>query len=157
MTASQPGSQPGTHPTSRRPSQTTELSSALGWRFFSGIVLLLLGIVNLIDGLIGITDPDIFEQNLSTAPALPVTDRLEVWGWVVLVVGVVMMVLAFPVIVGVPWARYAAIAASGVDLVLQFAYLAHFPLWSFVIILLNVLVIFGLAARGGAPTEFDSR
>ncbi|HKA05154.1 MAG TPA: hypothetical protein VKD67_12525 [Acidimicrobiales bacterium] len=138
-------------------SHPTELSAALGWRFFAGIILLLLGIMNLIDGLIGVSDSDIFEQNLSTAPALPVTDRLEVWGWVVLVVGVVMMVLAFPVIVGFTWARFAGIAVSGIDLVLQFAYLAHFPLWSLIIIFLNVLVIFGLAARGGGPTELDSR
>ncbi len=133
-----------------------EISSALGWRFFSGIILLLLGIMNMIDGLIAVTDSDVFEQNPTTSAALPVTDRLAVWGWVVLVVGVVMMVIAFPVIVGLPWARFAGIAVAGVDLLLEFAFLPHFPLWSLIIIFLNVLVIFGLAARGGVPTELDS-
>jgi hypothetical protein len=84
-----------------------------------------------------------------------VTDNMAVWGWVVLVLGFVMMVLAFPVIVGFPCARFAGIAAAGVDLLLEFAFLAHFPLWSLIIISLNVVVIFGLAVRGGAPTEFD--
>jgi hypothetical protein len=136
---------------------TPEISSALGWRFFAGIVTLLLGIMNLIDGLIDITDSDVVEHNLSMTPALPVTDRLAVWGWVVLVVGLVMTVLAFPIIAGLPWARWAGIAAAGVDLLLQFAYLAHFPLWSLIIISLNVLVIFGLAVRGGVTTELDRR
>jgi hypothetical protein len=138
-------------------SHPTEISSALGWRFFAGIVMLLLGIMNLIDGLIAVTDSDVFEQSPSTSQALPVTDRLEVWGWVVLVVGIVMMMIAFPVIVGLPWARFAGIAAAGIDVVLEFAFLPHFPLWSLIIIFLNVLVIFGLAARGGVPTELDSR
>jgi hypothetical protein len=119
--------------------------------------MLLLGIMNLIDGLIAVTDSDVFEQSPSTSQALPVTDRLEVWGWVVLVVGIVMMMIAFPVIVGLPWARFAGIAAAGIDVVLEFAFLPHFPLWSLIIIFLNVLVIFGLAARGGVPTELDSR
>jgi hypothetical protein len=132
-----------------------EIGSALGWRFFAGIVMLLLGIMNLIDGIIAITDSDVFEQNLSTVPRLPVTDNMAVWGWVVLIVGFVMMVLAFPVIVGFPWARFTGIAVCGVDLLLEFAFLAHFPLWSLIIIFLNILVIFGLAVRGGGPTELD--
>ena len=135
----------------------TELSAALGWRFFAGLIMLLLGILNLIDGLIGIMDPDIFEQNLATNPALPVTDRLEVWGWVVLALGLVMMVIAFPVIGGLRWARFAGIGAAGLDLLLQFAYLAHFPVWSLIMIALNVLVIYALAVRGGEPTELDVR
>jgi hypothetical protein len=134
---------------------STEISAALGWRFFAGILLLLVGIMNVIDGLIAVSDSGIFEQNLSTNPALPITDRLEVWGWVVLVVGFVMMVVAFPVIVGVPWARLAGITVAAVDLVLQFAFLAHFPLWSLVMVALNVLVLFGLIARGHDPTELD--
>jgi hypothetical protein len=147
-----------TSPTGRpSPSRGPELSAALGWRFFAGIVMLLLGILNLIDGLIGIMDPDLFRDNLSGNPTLPVTDRLEVWGWVVLVLGLVMVVLAFPVMGGLRWARLTGIVAAGIDLLLQFAYLAHFPVWSLIMIFLNVLVIYGLAVRGGEPTELDTR
>ena len=64
-------------------------------------------------------------------------------------------VLAFPVIVGFSWARFAGIAVAGLDLLLEFAFLAHYPLWSLIIVLLNVLVIYGLAVRGGEPTELD--
>jgi hypothetical protein len=148
MNASPSGARP-------RPAGDVEISSALGWRFFSGIVMLLLGIMNLIDGIIAITDSDVFETNLATSPSLPVTDNMAVWGWVVLIVGFVMLVLAFPVIVGFPWARVAGIAAAGVDLLLEFAFLAHFPLWSLIIIFLNVLVIFGLAVKGAGLTELD--
>ena len=138
-------------------SHPTELSSALGWRFFAGIVTLLLGILNLIDGLIAIMDSDVFEQNPSASRALPVTDRLEVWGWFILVIGFVMVVVAFPIIAGLPWARIAGIVVAGIDLVLEFAFLPHFPVWSLILIGLNVLVIFALAVCGGVPTELDTR
>jgi hypothetical protein len=36
----------------------TELNSALGWRFFAGLVTLLLGILNLLDAVIAITPPE---------------------------------------------------------------------------------------------------
>ena len=144
-----------TDPRASRRAGDVGISSALGWRFFAGIVMLLLGILNLIDGIIAITDADVFEKNLAASPSLPVTDNMTAWGWVILVVGLVMTVLAFPVIVGFPWARFVGMGAAGVDLLLEFAFLAHFPLWSLIIILLNVLVIYGLAVRGGEPTELD--
>jgi hypothetical protein len=136
-------------------SHSTELSAALGWRFFAGIVTLLLGVLNIIDGLIAIVDPDLVRQNVTGTIALPVTDKLEVWGWVVLIVGFVMLIVAFPIMAGWPWARFAGIGVAGLDLVLEFAFLAHFPLWSLIMIGLNVLVIFGLAARSG-DTELET-
>jgi len=144
-----------TDPQAPRRAGDVGISSALGWRFFAGIVMLLLGILNLIDGLIAITDSDVFEKNLAASPSLPVTDNMTVWGWVILILGFVMTVLAFPVIVGFSWARFAGIAVAGLDLLLEFAFLAHYPLWSLIIVLLNVLVIYGLAVRGGEPTELD--
>jgi hypothetical protein len=39
--------------------------------------------------------------------------------------------------------------------VLQFSFLAHFPLWSLIMIGLNVVVIFALATRWAVGTELD--
>ena len=35
----------------------------------------------------------------------------------------------------------------------QFAYLGHYPFWSFTLILIDILVIYGLAAHGGREFE----
>jgi uncharacterized membrane protein HdeD (DUF308 family) len=86
-------------PTTARP-PVTEISAALGWRFFAGLLTLLLGILNLIDGLIAIMSPDVFEGTAGEAPTLPVTDNLTAWGWTVLVVGVVLIAIAFPLMGG---------------------------------------------------------
>ena len=53
------------------------------------------------------------------------------------------------------WRFFAGIGVAGLDLVLEFAFLAHFPLWSLIMIGLNVLVIFALAARAGV-TELET-
>jgi FAD/FMN-containing dehydrogenase len=132
------------------PAPTAQTSATTGWRLFAGTILLLLGVMNLIDGIIAVVDPDLFEQNLAGSPTLAVIDRIEAWGWLVLITGIALVVISFPVMTRVVWARGAGIAAAGIDLVLQFTYLAHFAPWSMTLILLDVMVIFALAAdRGG--------
>jgi hypothetical protein len=66
----------------------------------------------------------------------------------VLIIGAALVVISFPVMAGVVWARGAGFAAAGIDLVLQFSYLADFPPWSMTLIFLDVMVIFALAAGG---------
>ena len=68
-----------------------------------------------------------------------------------------MIAVAFPVMGGLPWGRFAGIGLAGLDLILQFTILAHFPTWSLVLIFLNALVIYGLAAHGDVPAELDRR
>src|SRR5262249_23234610 len=101
-------------------------------------------------GLVAIIDADVFEQNLAGGPTLAIVDRIQAWGWLLLIVSVAMVVASFPVLAGLVWARLAGTAVAGIDLVLQFAYLAHFPLGSMMMIFLAVLVIFALAASSGA-------
>jgi hypothetical protein len=132
------------------PGPTAQTSATTGWRLFAGTLLLLLGVMNLIDGIVAIVDPDLFEQNLAGSPSLAVIDRIEAWGWLVLVIGIALVVISIPVMSGVAWARVAGMAAVGIDLVLQFTYLAHFPPWSMTLILLDVIVIFALAADSDA-------
>jgi hypothetical protein len=133
-----------------------EPPAGAGWQFFGGILLLLLGIMGMIDGVVAITEPDLFKDNLGTAPQLPATDNLAAWGWVVLVLGVVMAALAFPVIAGLRNARLVGLVAAGLNILLQFAYLPHFPLWSLTVIFLSVIVIYALAVHGQAWTPFRS-
>ena len=48
-------------------------------------------------------------------------------------------------------------SVAGLNLLVQFTYLAHFPFWSFTMILLDVLVIYGLIVHGGIETEAPRR
>jgi hypothetical protein len=142
---------PDTPVPSSAPGPTTQTSATTGWRPFAGTILLLVGVLNLIDGIVAVVDRDLFEQNLAGSPSLAVIDGIVAWGWLVLVIGIALVVISIPVMTGVAWARVAGMAAAGIDLVLQFTYLAHFPPWSMTLILLDVIVIFALAA------DYDAR
>ena len=50
---------------------------------------------------------------------------------------------------GATWARVVGIFVVSVNLIFQFAYLGHYPFWSFTMIVIDILVIYGLIAHGG--------
>jgi uncharacterized protein (DUF983 family) len=43
------------------------------------------------------------------------------------------------------WARIVGITVAGISMVLEFAYIPHFPIWSVVVIAVDVAIIWGLA------------
>ena len=51
------------------------------------------------------------------------------------------------------WARVVGILVASVNLLFQFAYLGHYPFWSFTMIVIDILIIYGLA--GHRPDELE--
>jgi hypothetical protein len=122
-----------------------------GWKTFAGIMLMIVGFLNVFDGLVAITQSNYVERRIGGD--LPITDNVKTWGWVALIVGVIIVLAAFGVLSGATWARIVGIFVASVNLVFQFAYLDHSPFWSFTMIVIDILIIYGLAAHGGREYE----
>jgi len=118
-----------------------------GWKLFAGIMLMIVGFLNVFDGLVAITQSNYISRN--TGGVLPLTNNVKNWGWVELFVGVIVVLAAFGVLSGATWARVVGILVASLNLMFQFAYLGHYPFWSFTMIVIDILVIYGLAAHGG--------
>jgi hypothetical protein len=122
-----------------------------GWKMFAGIMLMIVGFMNVFDGLVAITQSNYISRN--TGGLLPLTNNVKNWGWVELILGVIVVLAAFGVLSGATWARVVGILVASVNLMFQFAYLGHYPFWSFTLIIIDILVIYGLAAHGGHELE----
>jgi hypothetical protein len=120
-----------------------------GWNAFAGVLLIVAGTFNFIDGLVALTNAKYFENVVNGGGDLPITDNVQNWGWVVLIVGVVLASAGVALFSGALWARAVAVVAVGVNMVVQFAYLAHFPFWSLTMIALDIMIIYGLVVYGG--------
>jgi hypothetical protein len=114
-----------------------------GWILFAGIMMLLIGAYNLLQGLAAIFSDDYY---LVTEDELLVFD-FTTWGWIMLVWGVVLLAVGWGLVTGTPWSRWAGIVVAGLNAVAQAAFLSAFPLWSILVVGLCVLVIFALAAH----------
>ena len=128
-------------------------SSGTGWKLFAGIMIIIVGTFNVIDGLVAITNANYFKNVGGGSEQLPVTNNVKTWGWVVLILGAVLILSGFLIFVGNLFGRVIGVLAAGVNAIVQLAYLPHYPLWSFTMILVDILVIWGIVVHGGRLIE----
>jgi hypothetical protein len=125
-----------------------------GWWTFAGVMILIVGVLNTFDGLVAITQTRYIERNIGGQ--LPITNNVKNWGWAELILGIIMILAAFGIFSGANWARWVGIILASINLVFQFAYLGHNPFWSFTAIVIDLLIIFGLAGSSETWVEKET-
>ena len=117
-----------------------------GWAYFAGIMMVLVGAFQIIEGLTALFNSHYL---LVSSSGLLVHVNLTAWGWVHTIVGAVAVAAGFAVMVGQMWARVVGVILLGLSAVLNLIYIAAYPLWSIMIIALDVIAIYALAVHGG--------
>ena len=124
-----------------------------GWKSFAGVMILIVGTFNVFDGLVAILDDNYFAKVSNGNVSLTITNNVQAWGWLVLIAGLVMLFAGFGIFSGATWARVVGIAVAGLNLLLQFAWLPHYPFWSLTMMLIDGLIIYGLIVHGGRESK----
>jgi hypothetical protein len=75
------------------------------------------------------------------------------WGWIHLLLGLVVAFAGYGPLSGRTWARAAAIALAVLSAIANFLFIPYYPFWSLLIITLDIFVIWAIAAHGGALRE----
>ena len=114
-----------------------------GMVIFASVLLLVLGFLNLIDGVVAIAKSHFFVGN-----AHYVIGDLRSWGWTVLILGVLQLLVAAGVVTGNQVARWTAVALIGLNAIAQMMFLPSYPFWSLMIIAIDVVALWGLCAYG---------
>jgi hypothetical protein len=128
-----------------RPTYPDEAAGG-GWITFAGVMLILVSILNIIDGIAAISDSKFFVAN-----AEYVFSNLNTWGWIVLGIGVLQMLVAFGIWAGSQMARWAGLVIVSLNAIAQLLFIPAYPFWSLSIFTIDILIIYGLAAYGGRP------
>ncbi len=116
----------------------------VGWIWFGGMMLVLSGLFNIIDGLVALFRPDFY----TVGPRGLLLFDLNGWGWVHLVLGVVLILAGFGLFSGATWARVVAVLLAAINAVAQLAFLHASPVWSTIVIAVDVLVIWAVTVHG---------
>jgi hypothetical protein len=148
MTDSVPGST-GTLPHRRRQAPPAP-TGWVGWVFFGGAMLLVVGIFQAIDGLVALFEDELY---LVRPNGLVVNVDYTAWGWTHLLIGILLVLVGLAVITGQRWAQIAAIVLAAISAIVNFAFIPAYPVWSLLIIALDVVVIYALAAHGKEVRE----
>src|SRR6478609_786886 len=128
-----------------RSNQTGERSAvAAGFIYFAGVMMLMAGIFQLITGFVALFENEFY---LKTPKYLLQFD-VTTWGWIHVLLGVLLAVAGFGLIVGKTWARVIAIIVASLSALANFAFIPYYPLWSIIIIVLDIFVIWAVAVHG---------
>jgi len=122
-----------------------EGSGWTGWVFFAGVVLLFIGCMNAIQGLVAILKHTVYVA--PNGSNLIVTTNYKAWGWALLIWGIIMFLAGLGLFSGSGWARWFGIFVVFVNLIGQFAFFPAFPLWSLIVIAIDIAVLVALTVH----------
>lgn len=111
-----------------------------GWYAFGGLLFILVGAINALQGLIAIFKDDYFAVTKGGLLFLDFT----YWGVFWVIVGAIDVVVGFGILNLRTWARVVGIVLLMLNVIVQFAFIAAFPIWTVAAIALNITVIFAL-------------
>jgi uncharacterized membrane protein HdeD (DUF308 family) len=120
-----------------------------GWLIFAGIVLLIAGVMRFFDALWAFHYHGTIPSNLQDALF---GHSLKTYGWVYLVVAIILFLAGVGVMVRSQFSRWIGIFAAAVAAITAIWWMAYYPIWSLTYIFVAALVIYALAAHGGRET-----
>jgi hypothetical protein len=121
-----------------------ETTGWAGWAAFAGFMMIMIGVFHVIAGLAGIINDDFYVLGIKYVFKLDATS----WGWIHLLWGVVVLLAGFGVFKGAVWARTVGVMVAMISAIANFAFIPYYPVWSIIIITVNVLVIWALTVHG---------
>ena len=117
---------------------------AVGLTLFAAVMMIMVGAFQALQGLVALFNDTFYVAGEKWIFSFDITT----WGWIHLVVGAGVAVAGFFVLRGAVWARVVGVAMAALSAVLNFMWLPYYPVWSLVIIALDVFVIWALIAHG---------
>ena len=117
-----------------------------GWLIFAAIVLGVAGIMRIFDAIWAFRYHGVIPQNFEDAIF---GHSLKTYGWVYLIVAIVLILCAFGVVARSQVSRWIGIVAGAILAISAIWWMPFYPVWSLTYILVGILVIYGLAAHGG--------
>jgi hypothetical protein len=121
----------------------------VGWIVLASVLMCIAGLFNVITGLVAVFSDKIYVQGSVATVGIDVTG----WGWFHIFWGLVLLATGFALYAGATWARVTAIFVVGINMVTQLMEMPAYPLWSLVILTLDLLVIWAVIVHGDELRE----
>ena len=116
-----------------------------GWTGFAALLLVIVGAIDFFEGLIAV----IRKQYYVLTPSQIIIFDVKTWGWITMLLGVIIFLVGLGLAGGASWARWTAIVVIGFNLVEQLGWLGStaYPLWTLSVIALGILALYALTVR----------
>jgi len=130
---------------SRTVPQEKTVTGWVGWIMFAAYFMIIGGVFDIMQGLAALfRDQSYFvvaENGL-------LTFNFTSWGWIHLLFGLAMIGVGVLLLRGSTFARILAIIIVGLNMVSQFAWLAAYPVWGIIALVIDALILYALLVHG---------
>lgn len=125
--------------------QTAERANmaVTGWTAFAAIFMIFGGVMAIFEGIAGIAKDEV----LVTTRNYSFQWSLTGWGWVHLILGILVALAGMALFSGALWARIIGITLAGLSMIANFAWLPWYPFWAATLIVVDGIVIWALCAN----------
>jgi hypothetical protein len=116
-----------------------------GWVVFAGAMLIMLGTFQIIQGIVALFDDGFY---LVGSDGLVVDVDYNTWGWIHIVIGVVGVLTGVGLLAGNMAARVVGVGVAFLSAIVNLAFISAYPIWSTILITLDVIVIYAIIVHG---------
>jgi hypothetical protein len=117
---------------------------AVGFIAFAAFMLIMGGFFHAISGLVGVLEDELYVVTPDYVFQLDITT----WGWINLIGGIIAILAGFYLFTGAVWARTVGVIVALASAVVSFAWIPYYPIWSIIVIAVDMLIIWALVAHG---------
>jgi hypothetical protein len=114
--------------------------AAMGLTAMAAVLMMLSGLWSFLEGLAAIIKGQFFV----TLPNYAFNVSVSSWGWTHLVLGIVVFLAGACLFTDMLWARMTGVALATISAVANFLYIPYYPVWSIVVIAIDLFVIWAL-------------
>jgi len=120
-------------------------SGWVGWAYFAAFMMMFLGIFQGMAGLAAI-----FKDNFYVVTqAHLLVFNFTTWGWINLILGIIILMAGLELLRGAMWARVIACFLAVLSLVANAGFIDAYPLWSILMMVADGLILYSLTVHGG--------
>ncbi|WP_084513339.1 DUF7144 family membrane protein [Nocardia mikamii] len=119
----------------------TRYAVAAGTSLAAAALLAVTGVVSILQGVSAIAKDDVYVSG----PDYIYKFDISGWGWIHLILGILMVAAAAGLFTRSTWGQMLAIALLGLSIIANFLWLPHYPWWSILVIALDIVVIWAIA------------
>jgi hypothetical protein len=138
------------HEDSPKPYPEREPSAwAVGWTWFAGFMMLMIGCWHLIAGFTAVLDDTFYAKTPNYVLKFDVTT----WGWIHMGLGLLILLAGFAVFTGAVWARTIGVILASLSAIAAFGWLPWYPVWGILIAAGAIATIWALTVHGRDVAE----
>jgi hypothetical protein len=119
-----------------------------GWIAFAGVLLLIVGTLNIIEGIAAIDKANFFVANSHY-----LFGNLSAWGWTALFLGIAQILVGLGIFAKNQFARWVGVFVLGLNAISALLMIPAYPFWSLAIFSIDILAIYGLTAYGAKASR----